>query len=152
MPSHYDGPEDERRALTLFIAITRSSDRYQKRALDHAPLPEGLTLSQFAVMEALYHLGSMYQNTVAGKVLKTKGNITLVVDNLEKAGHVKRRADETDRRRTVLDLTPEGRALMTEYFPRIARGFTEAASVLSPEEQTTLIRLARKLGGTGLTE
>lgn len=146
MPSHYDGPEAERRALTLFIAITRSSDRFQKLALEHAPLPQGITLSQFAVMEALFHLGPMSQTTVAGKVLKTKGNITLVVDNLRKAGYVHRRTDETDRRVSVLDLTSAGRSIMAAYVPRIARGFAEAAAALTPEEQETLIRLAKKLG------
>jgi len=149
MPSHHRGSREERRALTLFIAITRSSDRYQKLALDRAPLPDGLTLSQFAVLEALYHLGAMYQTTVARKVLKTKGNITLVVTNLERARYLRRRRDEHDRRRTILELTPAGSTLMADYFPRIARGFAEAAAVLSPDEQETLIRLAKKLGRTG---
>lgn len=146
MPSHYQGPEDERRALTLFVSITRASDSYHKRTLEYAPLPEGITLSQFAVLEALLHLGPMSQTAVAQKTLKTKGNITLVVDNLAKSGYVTRRTDSTDRRTSILELTSPGRKLIADYFPLIARGFAKAASVLTVEEQETLVRLAKKLG------
>lgn len=146
MPSHYRGPEDERRALSLFIAITRASDGYQRRAFEYAPLPEGLTLSQFAVLEALLHLGPMSQTAVARKVMKTKGNITVVVDNLVKAGYLVRHPTPDDRRLSIIDLTEAGRKCIADYFPRIAGGFAAAAADLSKEEQETLTSLAKKLG------
>ena len=147
MPSHYHGTDEERRALSLFIAVTRASDSFQRRAFEQAPLPRGITLSQFAVLEALLHLGPMCQAAVARKVMKTKGNISVVVDNLVRSGHVTREPDPDDRRRAILSLTDAGRELIGRYFPHVARGFSVAASVLTDEEQQTLIDLSKKLGG-----
>lgn len=146
MATHYRGSEQEQRALNLFIALSRSSDSLQKAALRKAPLPDGLTLSQFGVLEALLHLGPMPQSAVAQKVLKTKGNISVVVSHLESRGLVQRTRADDDRRRLVIALTTTGRELIGVFFPRMARGFAESAQVLTAEEQTTLTALCKKLG------
>jgi MarR family 2-MHQ and catechol resistance regulon transcriptional repressor len=44
-----------------------------------------LTISQFGVLEALYHKGPLCQRDIASKILKSTGNITLVIVNLEKS-------------------------------------------------------------------
>ncbi|MFW5694316.1 MAG: MarR family winged helix-turn-helix transcriptional regulator [Alkalispirochaeta sp.] len=146
MATHYRGSEREQRALNLFIALTRSSDSFQKAALRRAPLPNGLTLSQFGILEALLHLGSMPQTVVAQKVLKSKGNISIVISHLESRNLVRRSRSPVDRRQLVLELTPLGHELISEYFPRMAQGFADSATVLSAEEQQTLITLCKKLG------
>ncbi len=146
MPSHFDGSAEEKRALSLFIAITRASESVQRRALETAPLPDDLTISQFAVLEALFHLGSMCQADIARKIMKTKGNISLVVENLIKRDYVTRTRDENDRRRMMLELTPTGRRLIADYFPSVAQGFVAAMAALDASEQTALTRLAKKLG------
>ncbi|MEX2442042.1 MAG: MarR family transcriptional regulator [Alkalispirochaeta sp.] len=146
MATHYRGSEREQRALNLFIALTRSSDSLQKAALRKAPLPEGTTLSQFGILEALLHLGPLPQTVVAQKVLKTKGNISVVVSHLEDRGLVQRRRSKADRRQLVIELTSAGRELIAGYFPHMATGFAESAQVLSAEEQATLTTLCKKLG------
>jgi MarR family 2-MHQ and catechol resistance regulon transcriptional repressor len=146
MATHYRGSEQEVRALNLFIALTRSSDSFQKAALRRAPLPDSLTLSQFGILEALLHLGPLPQTVVAQKVLKSKGNISVVVSHLESRGLVQRTRADDDRRRLVIALTADGQKLITGYFPHMAKGFAESAQVLSVEEQETLIALCKKLG------
>ena len=44
-----------------------------------------MTVSQFGVLEALHHLGPLRQGEISAKLLRSGGNITLVVDNLEGA-------------------------------------------------------------------
>lgn len=146
MSTKYRGSPEIQRALNLFICLTRASESFQRSALHRAPLPESLTLSQFAVLEALYHLGPMSQNRVAQKVLKTKGNVSLVVRRLVEHGLVTCARDGDDRRQNVLQLSERGRTLIASYFPKIAAGFARGAEVLSPEEQQLLIDLAKKLG------
>ena len=46
----------------------------------------------------LLHLGPMHQRELGRKLLKSSGNITLVVDNLEKRGLVRREREREDRR------------------------------------------------------
>ena len=49
-----------------------------------------LTAPQFGVLEALYHLGPLCQKDLAAKILKSSGNMTMVIDNLEKRDLVRR--------------------------------------------------------------
>ncbi len=137
---------DTRRALKLFVCLTRASESFQRGALEAAPLPGNLTLSQFAVLEALYHVGPLTQTEVGRKVLKTKGNVSLVARRLADRGLIRCTTTAGDRRSHRLELSEAGRKLMDDYFPRIAEGFTRRAEVLTAEEQETLTILARKLG------
>ena len=105
-----------------------------------------LTLTQFAVLEALYHLGPMSLTDIAQKVLTTGGNLTMVVGNLEKHGLAKRQRSPEDRRVLIVVLTGKGKTLMRELFPRHAADITQFLGVLGPEEQFQLGELCRKLG------
>jgi len=90
MPSHYNGTPQEIQALDTFIKLTRAVDSLYARLARRGALGD-LTLSQFGVLEALYHLGSMSQSDICSKLLKSGGNMTLVIDNLEKHGLVQRK-------------------------------------------------------------
>lgn len=50
------------------------------------------------MLEALYHKGPLCKRDIAAKILKSTGNITLLIDNLEKNGLVRRERDNEDRR------------------------------------------------------
>ena len=148
MPTHFQGNEETVRALYAFINLERASDTVIGRLTP--PLKaQGLTLGQFGVLEALLHLGPMCQHELAKKLLRSGGNVTLVVDNLEKHGWVRRVRQQDDRRMVQIQLTPAGRRLITRVFPAHARGIAEEMSRLSAGEQEALQRLCRKLRGNG---
>jgi MarR family 2-MHQ and catechol resistance regulon transcriptional repressor len=84
---------------------------------------------------------------LAGKILRTAGNLTMVLDNLEKRGLAKRVADAKDRRFVSAEITPRGRDLIRDVFPEHAARIAEAMSRLTPAEQDQLAALCRKLGG-----
>jgi MarR family 2-MHQ and catechol resistance regulon transcriptional repressor len=145
MGTHYRGSEAENRALDTFIKLSRAADTMGMHAL--ASYSEtGLTTSQFGTLETLYHLGPMCQTEIGKKILRSSGNITLVIDNLEKRGLVRRERAEDDRRRVGVHLTPEGRKLIERIFPEHVALLTAAFGVLTPEEQDELGRLCKKLG------
>jgi MarR family 2-MHQ and catechol resistance regulon transcriptional repressor len=105
-----------------------------------------LTISQFGVLEALLHRGPLCQRDIAAKILKSSGNITLVIDNLEKRGLVKRQRDSVDRRYFTVSLTATGIELITGAFARVEAAIVTEMGVLTAGEQETLGRLCRKLG------
>lgn len=107
---------------------------------------EKLTVSQFGALEALYHLGPLTQKDLGRKILKTGGNITMVVDNLEKRNLVKRQRDTKDRRYVKIHLGSKGRKLIRRIFPRHVSEVVDALSSLSAREQEDLGNLCRKLG------
>lgn len=111
----------------------------------------GLTQPQFGAIECLFHLGPMTIGDLSRKMLVSGGNMTCVIDNLEKEGLVRRVQREEDRRSVIVELTEAGRRLIARIFPEHAAVIEQVASVLSAAEQEELARLLKKLG-TGLGE
>lgn len=143
--THYKGTRDEVRALGAFVKLVRAAESVTARAHRHL-IDAGLTVSQFGVLEALFHVGPLSQSEIAKKVLKSTGNITMVIDNLERRGLVKRERQTDDRRYYIVQLTDEGRKLIGSIFPRHAAKIMEEMRVLSSAEQAALGNLCRKLG------
>jgi MarR family 2-MHQ and catechol resistance regulon transcriptional repressor len=145
MPTHHEGTREEKRALDAYITLMRAADSVTART-SKAMTAHDLTVSQFGALEALLHLGPLQSSVLAKKLLKTSGNITMVVGNLERRGLVDRHRLEDDRRCVVVRLTAAGRKLIQKVFPLVLAAIVEELSALEPAEQETLRRLARKLG------
>ena len=145
MPTHYKGTQKQIDTLNAFIKMTRASESINGR-LSRSLSCESITMSQFGILEALLHIGPQNQRELGKKILKSGGNITLVIDNLEKRGFVTRETDPNDRRAVIISLTDEGEKFIAEYFPVHLGKIVEEFSVLSPEELTELARICKKVG------
>ena len=88
----------------------------------------------------------MRQNELAKKILKSGGNLTRVIDNLEKNGLVKRTPDPEDRRAFQINLTEKGTELISSIFPQHMDDIYRFFSVLSEKELTTLASFCKKIG------
>ena len=145
MPTHYSGSSAEKRTLDTYIKLSRCINSLHSRLAERSSIGE-LTPSQFAVLEALYHLGSMTQGEVSAKVLKSGSNITTVIDNLERDGLVLRERDKKDRRVIYVNLTDSGRQRLEAVLPGHIAALVDEFSILSENEQVTLASLCKKLG------
>lgn len=145
MPTHFTGSRAEMRTLDTFIKLTRCTNSVFARLAERQTVGD-LTYSQFAVLEALYHLGSMTQGEISGKILKSTSNLTTVIDNLERDGLVRRARDTDDRRVIHIHLTEAGKGKIEAVFPNHVAALIEEFSVLSAGEQETLGELCKKLG------
>lgn len=148
MPTHYQGSATAQRALDVFIKLSRSASAVEGRINRHLAEAD-LTVSQFGVLEALHHLGPLCQRDLGQKILKSSGNITMVIDNLAKRDLVSRERDKKDRRMVFIHLTDKGNALISELFPKHVAIVEREISVLSDAEQDELQRLCRKIGLSG---
>ena len=145
MPTHHQGPPEEVRALDAFIKLVRASSALL--SCTSRPLAtDGLTAGQFGVLESLFHLGPLHQCELARKHLQSGGNITMIVDNLERAGLVRRERPAQDRRYVNVHLTEAGHERITEILPRHVANITRRMNALTAGEQEELGRLCRKLG------
>src|SRR5215475_14723731 len=134
MPKKFKGTPAQERALSAYVKLERAAGAafaYARVGLEE----EGLTLSQFAVLEALYHVGPLCLGDLARRILTSSGNLTLVLDNLEKRGLAKRRQQGRDKRFVLATITPAGRKLMARIFPEHARRITEVMARLTSAEQ-----------------
>ncbi len=145
MGTRYDGSKAEVRALNAFIALQRAAESVEAATQGEIERAE-LTQSQFGVLEVLLHLGPMCAKDLAGKLLRSKGNLTLVVENLEKRGLIKRTRNDDDKRIQTVTLTTKGKRLIMAIFPDHVKGITTAMKALTDSEQETLRRIASKLG------
>lgn len=145
MPTHFTGSRAEMRTLNTFIKLTRCTNSLLARLAERNTIGD-LTYSQFAVLEALYHLGSLTQGDISGKVLKSGSNMTTVIDNLERDGLVRRERDVDDRRVIHVHLTEHGTRKVEAVLPGHVAALVEEFSVLSASEQETLGALCKKLG------
>ena len=141
----YQGSETEIRALDSYIKLVRATEAVNART-SQTFLAAGLSVSQFGVLEALFHGGPLCQRDLARKILKSTGNLTMVIDNLEKRRLVQRERDAADRRFITIHLTAAGRELIASIFPQQAAAILAEMTVLSKDEQDELGRLCRKLG------
>ncbi|WP_018128028.1 MarR family winged helix-turn-helix transcriptional regulator [Balneola vulgaris] len=145
MPTHYKGSSTQVNTLNAYIKMMRASESIMRR-LCRSLSEVGLTISQFGVLESLLHLGPQNQKEIGTKLLKSGGNITLVIDNLEKNGYVKRKKDDNDRRALIVSLTAKGEKFISEYFPKHLEKIEEEFNVLSETEKKELARICKKVG------
>jgi MarR family 2-MHQ and catechol resistance regulon transcriptional repressor len=145
MPTRFSGSRAERRTLDTFIKLTRCTNSLLARLAERSSIGE-LTYSQFAVLEALYHLGPMTAGDVSQKILKSGGNLTLVIDNLERYGLVRRERDSKDRRVVHIHLTEAGKGKVEAILPGHVATLVDEFKVLSAREQEMLGELCKKLG------
>ncbi|MEX0593517.1 MAG: MarR family transcriptional regulator [Balneolaceae bacterium] len=151
MGTKYEGDEKDVQTLNTYIKFMRAYESMNARLVRHLS-EHSLTQSQFGTLEVLHHLGPLNQRTIGEKLLKSGGNITLVIDNLERQGWVERRRDRKDRRSLVIHLTPKGRTFITDLFPKHLEKIREEFSVLSDHEMDDLSTVCLKLGNAGRRE
>src|SRR5919108_2707577 len=145
MPTRFPGTRTERRTLDAFIKLTRCTNSVMARLAERNTIGD-LTYSQFAVLEALYHLGPLTQGEVSQKILKSVSNLTTVIDNLERDGLVCRERDANDRRVIHVHLTEAGSSKLEAVLPGHVAALVDEFRVLSASEQETLSQLCKKLG------
>ena len=145
MGTKYKGTKKEVNALNSLIKITRAADSIRTRVLSAIGTTR-ITESQYYVLDTLYHSGPLTQKNIGEKVFRSGGNITLVIDNLEKRGYVKRVRGKEDRRYFTIHLTKAGKKMMDKTFPKFLKATTEEMSILSEEEHNELQRLSKKVG------
>ena len=145
MATRYRGDVKEVSSLDVYIKLMRASTSVLNQVVPRLQ-KAGLTFSQFGVLEALFHLGPLCQKELGDKLLQSGGNITMVVNNLERQGLVVRLRDEIDKRYMVVHLTWRGTQRIQELFPQHLQDLVHTFEVLSPQERATLNDLLRKVG------
>ena len=136
----------------LWLVLTKAFHALMAHAEKSLNLSQaGIGDSDFRVLEVLLHKGPLPVNTIGPKVFLTPGSISVAVDRLEKKALVERKNTD-DRRVRLVELTAQGRALITKTFREHATAMEAAAGTLSEKERLVLLRLLKKLGKGGNSE
>lgn len=111
----------------------------------------GVSGSRFAILAAIAQTASdgMAQTELAARLQLSESNVSVLVEALRKAGLLHRLRSKTDRRRSVLLLSPTGRelvALLTAARNALADSLVEG---ISREQLADLRRLLTELDTRG---
>ncbi len=128
-------------AYVRLIRCAESVHAHVSRGL----VAEGLTPSQFSTLKVLSIKGPLAQRDIAKYLLKTGGNVTLVIDNLEKRGFVTRTRDTQDRRLVYVQLTAAGSEAFERLYPGHLDRIRDAMSGLTDQECASLVELLQKV-------
>lgn len=131
-------------SLKAFVGIKRTNDILEKLVKNDVQ-QYGLNISEFAVMELLYHKGPQPINRIQERILIANSSTTYILDKLEKKNYIIRERDENDRRSMRAVLTEEGESLIHSIFPAHSELLTGLFSTLSDEELSAFREMLKKI-------
>lgn len=137
--------EETATALKLWVVLSRAQAAVSAHVTADVAR-HGITLTEFGILEALYHRGAMLLGEVQRRILVSSGGITFLVDRLVAKGLVERQQCPTDRRARYATLTSAGESLLAQIFPAHAAAIERAVGALDPDEQALAVQLLKRLG------
>ncbi|MHC4600759.1 MAG: MarR family winged helix-turn-helix transcriptional regulator [Planctomycetota bacterium] len=125
--------------------VMRRLAHHHNRALSFSDSDPDLTRAQMATVVQIGREGETTMGSLAEGLGIAPGSLTGVVDRLIEKDLVKRERDQTDRRRVVVALSPEGKKVFSRFQERTSRFADTLFSLLDPEESGTLVQLMERL-------
>src|SRR5262245_11703886 len=124
--------------LALVRAAAAAAARVNRRLAEH-----GLTSSRFGTLCALMSEGPLCPHDIATRLGQTRGNVTMILDDLEKRGLVERRGGGVNRRYRVIHLTARGRKVVDALRPLHKEAVSEALGCLRARELKEVTSICR---------
>lgn len=135
----------ENLSLKSFVVLMKASktleEMVKKDIADH-----GMKLSDFSILEALYHKGRQTIKQISEAVLINTGSITYVIDKLEKNELLRRTNCKDDRRVIYIEITDKGNEVMDEIFPKHQERIEEVFEGISEEHKQIVIETIKTVG------
>lgn len=132
-------------SVRLFLTLYRASASLVRR-LEERLQPLGLTLGRLCVLVALRRAEApMLPSELGDDLAVTRANVSGLLRGLEEQGLIRREIDVSDRRRTLVHLTPSGLTILDQAWPIYEESVTGGFSPLTVEEQSTLLALLQRL-------
>lgn len=126
--------EEQYNLLTgrIFMYATRFlNQNFKAAAID-------ITREQWTVLAVLWKKDGISQQVIADETGRDKPSTTRLLDNLEKLGYIKRRADESDRRSNMIFLTKEGKKSEKKIMKAVETTFQKMTTGIAEKDSETV--------------
>ncbi len=143
MQSHVASLELDFEAAHAVSSIYRAANAVRTHVTNEVLRPSGITWTGFVVLWVVWIWDGMETRHAAESAAISKATLTGVVKTLEARGWIEKRGREDDRRLVELHLTPSGKELMAELYPKFNAIETRVVASLSSRRQkdmTTSLR------------
>ncbi len=125
------------RLMQLFPRVSRGMRRWQDRTAPQAPAPlgprHGAALQQVRG-------GPLSVSELSSRLGLTLPTVSGVLADLDRAGFVSRQPDPADRRRTIVQITPDQSAVIGQWLDGAASPLARVLDKLDPDEQAAFLK------------
>jgi len=136
----------DHRALRVWLRLLTCTQLIERRVRSRLRERFATTLPRFDLMAQLErHPGGLKMNELSRLLMVTGGNVTAIVDQLEKEGLVERLDEPADRRAFRIQLTRAGEKGFAEMARSHEEWVVELLAGMSRRDQDELLRLLAKV-------
>jgi DNA-binding MarR family transcriptional regulator len=143
----HEYPDASASATECYANLVRTADlllglhnRYTSERYQLSPSARGV----LAVVEGAGQ--PLEPSVIAERLMVTTGSMTSLLDNLEKRGLIQRLRHPQDRRKLLIDITPDAQVIVNELLPALhARERDVIGAALTATEQRKLLNLLAKV-------
>jgi DNA-binding MarR family transcriptional regulator len=136
---------DDHRALRIWLRLLTCTQMFERVVRSRLRERFSTTLPRFDLMAQLErHPEGLKMSELSRLLMVTGGNVTTIVDQLEKEALVERLDEPSDRRAFRIRLTKSGERTFTEMARAHEEWVIELLSGLSRRDQDELLRLLAK--------
>jgi DNA-binding MarR family transcriptional regulator len=137
---------DDHRALRIWLRLLTCTQMIERQVRSRLREQFGTTLPRFDLMAQLErHAEGLKMTELSRLLMVTGGNVTAIVDQLEKEGQVERLDEPSDRRAFRIRLTKAGQKAFAEMAAAHEEWVVELLSGMSKKDQDELLRLLAKV-------
>jgi homoprotocatechuate degradation regulator HpaR len=105
----------------------------------------GITEQQWRVLRVLSEYGSLDTTTLAERASLLFPSLTRIATTMRNKGLITQTRDAADRRRQLIEITPDGQKIIDEYATQSARIVADFRETLGPKDYETLLDLLARL-------
>ena len=136
----------EKLQIRLWLRLLTCTQLIERRIRAQFRRDFETTLPRFDVLSQLHSAGNaLTMGELSSRLMVTSGNVTGLVDSMQKDGLVARAAHPADRRSTVIRMTPAGQDLFAAMVPVHHSWIDELTGGLTRSEMRQLLELLGKL-------
>ncbi|MBV9830461.1 MAG: MarR family transcriptional regulator [Marmoricola sp.] len=141
-------PGGSESANACALALVRTGERLLA-GIDQALRHHRLSRAGREALAVLDGAGQPLSPTaIAERLIVTTASVTSLLDTLERRGLVERQPDPTDRRRLLIVITQDGRAVVDQFLPEVVALQTAALATLTEAQRRQLVDLLATVGAT----
>ena len=142
---------DDHRALRIWLRLLTCTQLIEKQVRGRLREQFATTLPRFDLMAQLErHREGLKMNELSRLLMVTGGNVTAIVDQLEKEGLVERLDEPADRRAFCIRLTKAGERSFGEMARAHEEWVVDLLAGLSRREHEELLKLLAKLKASAM--
>ncbi|MDR2559885.1 MAG: MarR family transcriptional regulator [Oscillospiraceae bacterium] len=115
------------------------------RAKTHQRINDAMCGEAFGLQYIALNGGSVLPGDISAEMNVSSARVAAALNNLENKGLITRRTDKNDRRKVIVEITPEGREIAEKQWKNIVDGATKLLNLLGENDAREYVRIMGRM-------